>query len=286
MSRLPPELTRDRPIVQVIAPSGPLLNHAQKLSQGIEIIKELGLDVRYASTLTTRNTRGYLAGPDDLRAKEFLDAITDPEVDIVWWARGGSGGGRIQETIVRSLQEVTPKWLVGFSDATSLLNAVSIHHGWTTIHGPNITTLTDQVNAPDKLVTLISNLSHGRGWDRFGDLPIYGGNITVFASMMGTLDLSKIGEHRLLFEDVNESPYRLDRALTQIRSVWPVHLTKEVLLGDLDLNQDDTEIVTECLKTDFKCPVRTGMAAGHRGAMDFIPLGYEPPKSSIPRRKT
>lgn len=286
MNRLPPKLTTQRPLVQVIAPSGPLTHHHKKLSQGIEIIKNLGFRVRCPSGLSHRSSRQYLAGPDEVRAKEFLDAIADPEVEIIWWARGGSGGGRIQEVVTRSLHGVDPKWLIGFSDATSLLNAVSICHGWTTIHGPNVTTLADQLNAPEKLRTLFSDLNDGHGWNEFGTLPIYGGNVTVFASMMGTLNLRRIGPHRLLFEDVNESPYRLDRALTQIRSVWPIHLTEEILLGDLDLAEDDTELVKRCLEEDFECPVRTGIPAGHRGIMDFIPLGYGTQTSVGSRGKT
>ena len=277
MNRLPPQLTTNSPLIQVVAPSGPLQNHEDKLSQGVEIIKESGFKVQMSSSLITRNSRHYHAGPDEVRANEFLEAITDPDVDIIWWARGGSGGGRIQEMIISRLHDVRPKWLVGFSDATSLLNAVSICHGWTTIHGPNVTTIADQMNSPARLRRLISDLSNDRIPSALGGLPIYGGNITVFASMMGTLDLDQIGPHRLLFEDVNESPYRLDRALTQIRSVWPVHLTKEILLGDLDLNEDDSELVRRSMREDFACPVRTGIAAGHRGIMDFIPFGYTSP---------
>ena len=34
--------------------------------------------------------------------------------------------------------------------------------------------------------------------------PIFGGNLTVLASILGTLDLDNLPSHHLLLEDVNE----------------------------------------------------------------------------------
>lgn len=277
---LPPPLPIDRaPVVRIVAPSGLLQPHVQRLEEGIKTLEDAGFAVSMDRHLTHRNHRGYLAGSDIQRYTEFVQAIMDPEVDIVWWARGGSGGARLHADIINTLSGLSPKWLIGFSDATSLLNAISLSLGWVTIHGPTVTFLPKQPECLSKLRLLTRQLVDSSGESTLGVLPIYGGNITVLASMMGCIDLSRLGRHRLLLEDVGECPYRLDRSLTQLRGAWPVDRIEEVLLGDLDLGPEDSDRIAEYIQVDFNCPVRRGIEAGHRGYLSFIPLGHSKPTS-------
>jgi muramoyltetrapeptide carboxypeptidase len=273
--RLPPPLPTERaPTVRIVAPSGPLGAHRERLHQGIKTLKNAGFAVNMGKCVTSRNERGYLAGGDSVRQEEFVRAVGDPASDIVWWARGGSGAGRIEPAILNEIAHLNPKWLIGFSDASSLLNSISIKLGWVTLHGPTVTLLPSQPDCLTALVNLTSDLGDPSFQGRFGTLPIYGGNITVLASMMGCLDLSHLPPHQLLLEDVGEAPYRLDRSLTQLRNAWPIHLTKKVLLGDLDLAPETTRRIASYIAEDFGCPVREGVEAGHRGHVSFIPLGH------------
>lgn len=275
---LPPPLPHDRkPVVQIVAPSGPLGPHLERLEAGIQSLNERGFKTIVKKDLRRRNKRAYLAGGDDDRSKELLDALSNPEVDIVWWSRGGSGAARIQSKVMTRLKQFEPKWLIGFSDATSLLNAISIELGWVTLHGPTVTLLQQQDDWHAELRRVMNQLSHS---DVDGSLDggrpplVYGGNITVLASLMGTVNLESIQRHVLLFEDVNEPPYRLDRCLTQIRQCWPISMIDEVWLGDLDLDQHLSDEIAQYIESDFGCTVRRGVSAGHRGQLSFIPLGY------------
>ena len=275
---LPRPLPHDRePVVQIVAPSGPLGPHLERLEAGIQSLNESGFKTLLNRDLRSRNQRGYLGGGDHVRSKELLDALTNSDVDIVWWARGGSGAARIQSEVMTRLEQVEPKWLIGFSDATSLLNAISIELGWVTLHGPTVTLLQQQDDWNKALRGVINKLSHSDvsdplDWDR--PPLIYGGNITVLASLMGTVNLESIERHVLLFEDVNELPYRLDRCLTQIRQCWPTSMIDEIWLGDLDLEQHISDEIARYIEADFGCPVRRGVSAGHHGQLSFIPLGY------------
>jgi len=263
-------------MVHIVGPSGVLKPHGDRLRQGIHALKSAGFRTHMADDLSTRNQRGYLAGGDPRRCEEFINAVADPSCDIVWWARGGSGAGRIVAEVVDSITHMKPKWLIGFSDATSLLNAISIKLGWVSIHGPTVTLLGDQPECLSSLVKLTGTLADESYRDPFGTLPIYGGNITVLASMMGCIDLAHLPPHRLLLEDVGESVYRLDRSLTQLRHAWPIGRTKEILLGDLDLPPETSRQIAGYITEDFGCNVRTEVKAGHRGYVSFIPLGHSP----------
>lgn len=275
---LPPCLPRNRaPLVHIVAPSGRVEPHLDRLRTGIESLESHGFKTTLGKDLSHRNYRGYLAGTDAERSEELLGALSDPRVDIVWWARGGSGAARIQNEIISKLKHAQPKWMIGFSDATSLLNALSIELGWVTLHGPTVTLLGCQKNWNSALRRITDRLT-GVELDELGQgtLPprVYGGNITVLASAMGTLNLDALQKHVLLLEDVNEHPYRLDRALNQIRQCWPLSMIQEIWLGDLDLDEDTSEEVAQYIEADFGCAVRRGVDAGHRGQLSFIPLGY------------
>lgn len=273
--RLPPPLPRDRPItIRIVAPSGILAPHAQRLNDGIKILELHGCIVRIDRSLSSRNYRGYLCGDDVSREMGLVEAITEPGVDIVWWARGGSGAGRLQKSLLEQIEGAEPRWLIGFSDATSLLNAISIELGWVTVHGPTVTLLPTKSVFIEELRALMDPSSVLFGSLNIPMVPVYGGNITVLASMMGTVQLDHLEKHILLFEDVGEAPYRLDRSLTQIRHVWPVKLIEEIWLGDLDLDPEATHQIADFIENDFECRVRRGVPAGHRGEMGFIPLGY------------
>ena len=269
--KVPPALPTHRaPVIRVVAPSGTLIGHEDNVKAGIRQLKGSGFTVQIDNSLMTRSFRGYLSGSDEERGAELLDAIGDDAVDIVWWARGGSGGARLLTKLLPSLEMMPPKWLIGFSDATSILNAISLSLKWVTLHGPTVSLLSSQSKKPGKVRQLINNINY---LNKNKGLPVYGGNVTVMASAMGLLDLDSLDEHHLLLEDVNEHPYRLDRTLTQLRQCWPLDKIKSIWLGDLDLNDEQTSLVTRLIEEDFGCPVYTNAPAGHRGLIEYIPLG-------------
>ena len=60
---------------------------------------------------------------------------------------------------------------------------------------------------------------------------LLGGNLTVLSSLVGTPHLPSFAGAILLLEDVGERPYRLDRALTQLRSAGALTGLRGLALG-------------------------------------------------------
>ena len=272
--KIPPPLpTHRQAVVRVVAPSGSLVGHESRILRGIRFLKNAGFRVEAPSDLSSRCHRGYLSGSDDLRLNELRTALTDDAVDIVWWARGGSGAARLLPRLLPSLSGVEPKWMIGFSDATSVLNAISIQYQWVTVHGPTVSLLSEELAPRKNILKYMNKISTLSNNPLSSKTPIFGGNLTVLASILGTLDLDNLPSHHLLLEDVNEHPYRLDRALTQLRQSWPLSKLKSIWLGNLDLCEADTRQVTQYLSEDFGCPIHLDAPAGHSGPLDLIPLG-------------
>ena len=158
--RIPEPLPTDRPtVVSVVAPSGALADHERRIEEGIRCLEDAGFTVRSPRALHTRTYRGYLSAPDDVRFQELWDALVDEHTDIVWWARGGSGAARLLPRLLPELPRTKPKWLVGFSDATSILNAAAITANWVTIHGPTVSLLGEHPGSANKIKTLLIFMS-------------------------------------------------------------------------------------------------------------------------------
>ena len=281
----PPRAVGAHPIVRVVAPSGSLAGHADALEAGVRRLEAAGARVRLDEGRARAQSRGDLAGPDEVRLTELLDALTEPDVDIVWAARGGSGLGRLGPALLSAsaLRDAPPKIVVGFSDITTLLEHLTSHLRWTTFHGPVITSL----GRPESIAfDHDAALAHLRGELHEVTLSapssvtlegrLRGGNLTVLASLVGTplapRPLTPAPELWVL-EDVSEAPYRLDRAWTQLLSSGALDSAVAVWLGDLDLEPSVTESVAERLREDLGRPVLTGAPAGHRGTLSLLPMG-------------
>src|SRR5690625_995640 len=120
--------------VGVIAPAGPP-NH-KNLHQALTFLEELGLNVKLGRYVESKY--GYLAGTDDVRLHDFHGMIEDPQIQGIFFARGGYGTGRIAANIDYDLVKQYPKIIWGYSDITYLHTAMRQATGLVTFHGPKI----------------------------------------------------------------------------------------------------------------------------------------------------
>ena len=97
-------------------------------------LTELGFKCKLGKTLYERY--GYLAGTDKMRADELMEFYKDPTVKAILTMRGGWGCARILDLLDYEVIRQNPKILMGFSDITSLVNAVYTKTGQVTGHMP------------------------------------------------------------------------------------------------------------------------------------------------------
>lgn len=280
MKRPPP--VSDRPVIRVIHPSGHMTPHLTALEAGLAELESHGCRVRWDATRGLDSSRGYLAGDDASRAKALCAALDEPEVEIIWAARGGSGLNRILREVVQHAKGHQPRCVVGFSDVTSLLNAFALHLGWITYHGPVITTLGREEPHTCLDTTLaalqgqVSEVVFPRtdGPDLSGQL--LGGNLTVLASMVGDhLCGPPLQETIWLLEDIGEAPYRLDRCFTQLRQSGALATAQGLWFGDLDLEPSLEHETIAHLASDAGLPALRNAPAGHRGPLALLPIGAQ-----------
>lgn len=90
----------------------------------------------------------YDAGTAAQRTGDLLWALSDPEVDAIWLARGGFGCIHC----LAGLPDTLPKerMVIGFSDATSLFGALRRQGRVNLVHGPTLENLATMIDDPGR----------------------------------------------------------------------------------------------------------------------------------------
>ncbi len=118
----------------VIAVSSPLSGEALRRASGS--LEFLGLRPVIMPSCECAPPRPWLAADDRRRAADLTSALADPQIRGIFFARGGYGSARVVPYIDFEMFRRFPKMMLGASDLTFLLNAVSARSGLVTFHGP------------------------------------------------------------------------------------------------------------------------------------------------------
>lgn len=266
-------------LLRVVSPSG-ALRELDAFKRGIEIWRSWGYDVK---SQDFDAQWGYLAGSDAQRRQQLREALIDPSCRGILCARGGFGGTRLLEDW--QWPEGEAKWLIGFSDITSLLWGL-VGRGIASVHGPLLTTLDRESDwTQQRLHDLVSGRPllplSGTGW---GNGTVTGillpANLTVATHLLGTAYEPNLDGVILAFEDVTEAPYRIDRMLTQWRMSGKFKGVKGIALGRFSRCEPPEGVVSfsvaEVLRDrigDLGIPVVSDLPFGHDGINAALPVG-------------
>jgi muramoyltetrapeptide carboxypeptidase len=280
--------------LHVYAPAGvELRTAALKLAR--QRLGALGFDVTLDASVRGRHQR--FAGDDDARlAAIHRVAAAAPSVAMA--CRGGYGLTRLLGRIdwpllARSVAQGT-RW-VGHSDITALQLALLAHTGATSWQGPMACDdfgRSDEAGGTDEVtVGCFTEAMAGEleavgfrteagfdGLDLKGRL--WGGNLAMVQSLLGTPHWPKVTGGVLFLEDVNEHPYRVERALLQLHQAGVLARQKAVLLGDFSgwrkspLDRGYTlKTAVAHLRSVCATPILTGLPFGHVPTKLTLPVG-------------
>ncbi|HEX5406553.1 MAG TPA: LD-carboxypeptidase [Pseudonocardiaceae bacterium] len=276
--------------VAVVAPAGPI--PADLLEQGVAVLRDWGLAVTVATHVTDRHpTFGYLAGTDADRAADLQQAWCDPQVAAVVCARGGYGCLRLLPHLDwAALAGAAPKPLIGSSDVTVLHHAFGAALGVPTVFGPMPASgwFTGDTRAalrqclfdPDRPTTITGPdagpLAAGTGGVAHGVTA--GGTASLLAALAGAT--GPVGHPPpdgsiLLLEDITESPYRLDRIITQLMLAGWLDRVAGIALGSWTGcgPLPDVRAVLADRLAGLGVPVAWGLTFGHCAGQATIRLG-------------
>ena len=289
-NRIRPKKLEKGDVIGICAPAG-AIKDSKEIGEFESIIQSLGYQTNVAKHTAERY--GYFSAPDKTRAKDFMDLVEDESVKAIFFIRGGWGCARMIEYIDFKQIQSNPKIIMGFSDLTSLLNAITLKSNLVTFHGPGgnsswndysteyltrILTDSDTIDFENKSddikpVTIRSGYASGE---------LAGGNLSVICSMIGSGYLPNWSGKILFLEDVMEEPYRIDRMLTQLKLSGIIDQLSGIVLGDFRKCEPEEPEFSFTLEEVFEqhfahldIPVFSNAQFGHTKYKYTLPIGIQ-----------
>lgn len=276
----------------VFTPSGVFRDGAQ-LRRAVKHLKGLGFDAGLDEGALRRQQR--FSGSDEDRLETF-HRVADSGVAIALASRGGYGVTRLLDQLdwqrLAASVERGTRW-VGMSDLTPIQLGLLAHArgcgvSW---HGPlagedfgrsaeqgGVDDITEAcfVEAMQGELEAIGFRESGaaRGTQPHDGLEaeglLWGGNLSMVCSLLGTPHWPKIKGGILFLEEVNEHPYRLERLLLQLQQAGVLDAQKAVLIGDcggwkpspLDAGYKLKDAIA-AVQSRTKTPLLQGLPFGH-----------------------
>ena len=279
--------------IYVISPSSAVRVQAP-VKRAVKRLRAMGHEIELDTAVFARNTR--FAGDDAARLAAIQRAASSG-ADAVMITRGGYGLSRLlpdlpYKAMAKSIAKGTA-WM-GFSDFTALSLGLMAKTGAATWSAPALIEDFGQEMEPDDITVacwddVLSGQGEGTGW-RIGkndpsefviqDALLWGGNLAVLASLVGTPYLPQVSKGILFLEDVGEQPYRVERLLTQLWLSGVLAQQKAIVLGAFTGQsktvQDkgfDMNAVVAWLRAHTKAKVLTGLPYGHVRTKVTLPVG-------------
>ncbi len=287
---MPRQPTKPAPLrpgdtIGVFAPASPI--QRPMLDAGVALLETRGFAVRVARGIDDR--RRYLAGDDAARAAGFAELAGDPEVRVLWGARGGYGCGRIVDRL--DLGALAGRPVVGSSDLTAISLALR-RRGSTFLHGAMVASEPPLQRAGIDLVLDLLTGTRGAGFEigrttlrtvvEGGDEAVEGvlegGCLSLLAAAAGTPDALLAAGAICVMEDVGERPFRIDRMLVQLRRAGCLDGVRAVVFGEMpgcsqnaDQGYELDEVLADCLG-DLGVPILAGLPVGHVVSAPHFPV--------------
>ena len=288
--------------LHIWSPSG-VVADATALKRAARHLGGLGFDVTIDANAAARSQR--FAGDDDSRLAA-LHRVAAARPDVALGSRGGYGLTRLLDRVdwalVGKSVAAGTRW-VGFSDQTALHNAALAHKAsgkgapmWAGPHAcEDFGRRASEGGVDDVTEACFNEAMHGEleavGFRELAALrppaghdglqvrgTLWGGNLCVLASLLGTPHFPRVKGGVLFLEDVNEHPYRVERMLLQLQQAGVLDAQKAVVLGAFSgwkRSPLDRGYTLKSAIDHVRCRTQTPLIAG-------LPFGHVPTKVCLP----
>ena len=247
----------------------------------LEFLSKSGIHAHYNKVIYKKGM--FTAGDEKTRANDLVKILSVNDINTIFFARGGYGSSQILPLLERTNLKklLKEKALMGFSDVTALFSYLYSKYNCKCFYGPNMVSpyfnnkvLLNNVIEKKQLKIDIKVLRKGNSSSI--KAPIFGGCLSVLASLCGTPYIKKLDGHILFIEDTNEAPYKIDRMLTQLYQAGIIKKIKAIAVGTMEKCETPPITWKEpvlAFAEKLNIPVVHDIKAGHSGFDYALPLG-------------
>jgi muramoyltetrapeptide carboxypeptidase len=276
-----------QPGIAIFAPAGRPADDAV-LPRGIELLEQRGCLVH--NYYDPAQSFQRFGGTDEGRLAQLAAAVADPDVQVAIALRGQYGITRLLPRIDFDAAAASGKIFVGFSDMTAFHMGLYAKTGAVSYAGPMFAgdfCAADRVDFTlDNFWQCLTGPTHTITEVAAGNPTvnvsgtIWGGNLAMMVSLLGTEYFPKIDGGILFLEDIGEHPYRIERMLLQLMQAGVLGRQKAIVLGDFSGYRlspadhgYDFDAMLAYLRATLPLPVLTGLQFGHIQKRVTIPFG-------------
>lgn len=277
--------------IAIVAPSGFGSDNAA-IERGIAALVAQGHTVR--NYFEAGKVFQRFGGTDEARLAQLEAAAADPQVQVVMALRGQYGLTRLLPHIDFARMAASGKIFVGYSDFTAFHMGLMARTGAQSYAGPMFYS---DFGAAEPVAFTQDDFWHCLRGPRHvvrACVPacasgnpalevegtIWGGNLAMLISLVGTEWFARIDDGIVFVEDINEHPYRVERMLLQLLQAGVLARQKALVLGDFSGyrlgpadNGYDFDAMLAYLRAKLPIPVLTGLQFGHTPQRVTIPFG-------------
>lgn len=275
--------------IGVIAPS----NYIEKddleyINASIALMEASGFKVKFGKYVF-EDTLGYGTSPEK-RAADINWAFKDDEVKAIMCVKGGEDSNTTLDYIDYEMIKKHPKIICGFSDNTSILNAIHEKTGLVTYHGPTFKSLTSWETGyayKQFIKTFVENtesLIMGEPEDEYTTIQagqvtgeLVGGNLSLFTKLVCGKYAVNLQDKILFLEElgfeaapemVNSNIYYLKQngIFDRIAGLW---------IGNYEHPSKVSieKIIKNAIGDEYKFPIIKSDNFGHIDKKIIIPIG-------------
>lgn len=275
--------------IGVIAPS----NYIEKddleyINASIALMEASEFKVKFGKYVF-EDTLGYGTSPEK-RAADINWAFKDDEVKAIMCVKGGEDSNTILDYIDYEIIKKHPKIICGFSDNTSILNAIHEKTGLVTYHGPTFKSLTSWETGyayKQFIKTFVENtesLIMGEPEDEYTTIQagqatgeLVGGNLSLFTKLVCGKYAVNVQDKILFLEElgfeaapemVNSNIYYLKQngIFDRIAGLW---------IGNYEHPSKVSieKIIKNAIGDEYKFPIIKSDNFGHIDKKIIIPIG-------------
>lgn len=278
-------------LIRLHAPSG-YPHPIERAERGIAVLRELGYEVQGEGAIHRMHQR--FAGSDAVRLADLHDIGAGNTPGIALMVRGGYGLSRLLPHIdyARIARQVahSGSLIIGHSDFTAFQLAYLARTGGVSFAGPMLAAdfgaepvdpfMAAHFRAMTTTPTVTETIPEPQPYNASVEGILWGGNLAMLCSLIGTPWMPDIREGILFVEDVNEHPYRVERMLLQLWHAGVLSTQKALLLGEFSSyrttdydNGYDFSTMLSWLRETLSIPVFTGLPFGHCARKMTLPVG-------------
>lgn len=275
--------------IGVIAPS----NYIEKddleyINASIALMEASGFKVKFGKYVF-EDTLGYGTSPEK-RAADINWAFKDDEVKAIMCVKGGEDSNTTLDYIDYEMIKKHSKIICGFSDNTSILNAIHEKTGLVTYHGPTFKSLTSGETGyayKQFIKTFVENtesLIMGEPEDEYTTIQVgqatgelVGGNLSLFTKLVCGKYAVNLQDKILFLEElgfeaapemVNSNIYYLKQngVFDRIAGLWIGNYEHPSKIG-LE------KIIINAIGDEYKFPIIKSDNFGHIDKKIIIPIG-------------